>query len=135
MYGSCNHFALSLHNLLGYNAYIIEDINREGVHIFCQIYRYKTWYYVDARGITTSFDEFMNVTKEFVHDEYTIRSLTSEDIYEWENYCDYNQEAYAFAEAIIEKYKDFYTLWYLGSSTKWIMRKEDGQIDCPPPFC
>ena len=78
--------------------------------MFCQIYKNRTWYYIDARGITTSFDEFMEVAKKFVSDEFTIRRLTDDDIEEWENECDYNEEAYAFAEAIIEKYKDCYTL-------------------------
>lgn len=108
--GSCNIFAFCLQKCLGYNAYVIEPNDKNGCHMFCQIYKNRTWYYIDARGITTSFDEFMEVAKKFVSDEFTIRRLTDDDIEEWENECDYNEEAYAFAEAIIEKYKDCYTL-------------------------
>ncbi len=78
--------------------------------MFCQVYRCGIWYYIDARGITTCFDEFLQIAKRFVKDEFTIRRLTSDDIDKWENECDYNQEAYAFAEAVIEKYKECYKL-------------------------
>lgn len=67
--GSCHYFALSLQKLLNYNAYIIEGNNKKGFHVFCQVYRNKKWYYVDARGVTSSFDEFMDVAKIFVSDE------------------------------------------------------------------
>ena len=108
--GSCHHFALSLQKVLGYNPYIIQGNNKTSFHVFCQIYKGCTWYYIDARGITTSFDEFMSVAREFVSDEYTIRPVTPDDIEEWEKDSDYNEEAYAFSEAVIEKYKECYTL-------------------------
>jgi hypothetical protein len=68
------------------------------------------WYYVDARGITTSFDEFMAVAREFVSDEYTIRPATLEDIEEWEKDSKYNEVAYAFAEVVIRKFQTYYIL-------------------------
>ena len=52
----------------------------------------------------------MSVAREFVSDEYTIRPVTPDDIEEWEKDSDYNEEAYAFSEAVIEKYKECYTL-------------------------
>ena len=52
----------------------------------------------------------MTVAKEFVKDEYTIKPVTSDIIEEWENYSDYNDEAYAFAEAVIKKFKNYYSL-------------------------
>ena len=110
LFGSCNHFALSLQNKLGYKPYIIENQDDKGFHAFCQIYSNRRWYYVDARGITSSFNEFMDVAKNFVTGEYVIRPVNSDDIAEWENYGDYDKEAYAFAEAIIEKYKECYIL-------------------------
>lgn len=108
--GSCNHFAVCLQKVLGYNPYIIEGKNHVSFHAFCQLYKNRTWYYVDARGITTSFDEFMTVAREFVSDEYTIRPATTEDIVEWEKGSKYNEVAYAFAEAVIRKYQMYYTL-------------------------
>lgn len=108
--GSCNHFAVSLHKVLGYQPYIIQGNNKVGFHAFCQIYTGGTWYYVDARGITTSFDEFMMVAREFVSDEYTIKPAEAKDIEEWDNGSEYNEEAYAFAEAVIRKYRAYYTI-------------------------
>ncbi len=108
--GSCNHFALSLQKILNYTPYIIEGRNKKGFHAFCQIYRNRKWYYVDARGITSSFNEFMDVAKTFVTDEYVIRPVNSEDIKEWEDYGNFNDEAYAFAENVINKFKECYTL-------------------------
>ena len=83
--GSCHHFALSLNKMLGYSAYIIEGNNKRGFHAFCQIYKNNQCFYVDARGITSSFDEFMCVASEFVKDEYTIRAIEDDDIEEWKN--------------------------------------------------
>ena len=65
---------------------------------------------MDARGITSSFDEFMVVASEFVGDEYIIRPVTLGDIEEWKNDSNYEDEALSFAEAVIEKYKDYYRL-------------------------
>lgn len=108
--GSCHHFALSLKKALNYNPYIIEGIDEKSFHAFCQIYRNGKWRYVDARGITSSFNEFMDIAKRFVGDEYIIRPVNSNDIDEWERDSNYNAEAYAFAEAVIKKFKECYTL-------------------------
>ena len=108
--GSCHHFALGLEKVLGYTPYIIQGNDKKSFHAFCQIYKKKKWFYVDARGITSSFDEFMFVAREFVSDEYTIRPVEEEDIEEWKKDSNYDDEALAFAEALIEKYKECYTL-------------------------
>lgn len=106
--GSCNHFTVSLAKVLGYTPYIIEANSNKGFHAFCQVYKKQKWYYIDARGVTSSFNEFMDIAKTFVKDEYIIRPVNPEDIEEWEKDFNYNEEAYAFAEAIIEKYKECY---------------------------
>lgn len=107
--GSCNYFVLGLKNVLGYTPYIIQGNNGVSFHAFCQIYKKGKWYYIDARGITTSFDEFMDVAQEFVTDSYTIRAVNDQDIEEWKA-DDYFEEALSFAEAVIEKYIECYTL-------------------------
>lgn len=108
--GSCNHFAVALQKVLGYTPYIIEGKECNSFHAFCQVYRKRTWYYVDARGITSSFDEFMSVASEFVSGVYTIKEATVDVIRSLENGVNYNKEAYAFAEAVINKYRECYTL-------------------------
>lgn len=107
--GSCHIFAESLQKKLGYNLYIIESIDKKGFHAFCQIYVDNRLYYVDARGMTSSFDEFMEVAKQLVHGEYIIRPVLPEELAEWKKE-DYYEEASYLAESIIEKYKECYTL-------------------------
>ena len=108
--GSCHLFAMALNKIFGYTPYIIEPKHKRGVHAFCQIYKSGQWYYVDARGITTSFDEFMGDIKIFVNNEYMIRPIEQSDIDKCSENDDYAKEGYAFAEAIINKYKSFYEL-------------------------
>lgn len=107
--GACNIFGLALNKVLNYNIYIIQGNDKKGFHVFGQFYKNRKWYYVDARGITSSFDEFMLVAREFISDEYTIRQVTEEDIQDWKDDV-YNDEGLAFAEAVIEKYKECYIL-------------------------
>ena len=108
--GSCNHFAVALHKTMGYPIYVIESKGKKGFHAFCEISRNKQRYFADARGITSSFDEFMEIAKIFVADEYIIRPAESDDINDWEANSDFNEEAYAFSEAIINKYRECYSL-------------------------
>lgn len=108
--GSCNHFAVSLGKIYNYNVYVIQQNDKRGFHAFCQIYKNRQWYYADARGITSSFDEFIDGVRIFVGDEFTIRPMSADDVAEWEKDCKYNDEAYAFSEAVIKKYSECYTL-------------------------
>lgn len=108
--GSCNHFAVALNKVLGYTPYIIETPNRKGFHAFCQVCKSGRVYYVDARGMTSSFDEFMVVAREFVPGEFTIKQATQDVIEEWESGSRYNEQAYAFAEAVIKKFIGCYTV-------------------------
>ena len=108
--GSCHLFALALKQIFNYTPYIIEPNHKRGFHVFCEIYKNGQWYYIDARGITTSFNEFMEVAKIFVTDEYSIRPIEQSDIDKWNNDDNYVKEGKAFAEKVIKKYKAFYEL-------------------------
>ena len=110
--GSCHIFSLGLQKVFGYTPYIIEGKNKRSFHSFCQIYnsQKRIWYYIDARGVTTSFDEFLDVAKEFVSDEYTIRQMNEEDIKELKKDDNHYEIALDFAVAVIERYKEYYTV-------------------------
>lgn len=110
--GSCELFALALQEMLGYNPYVIEGTNGTGFHAFCQIYKNGKWYYVDARGITSCFNEFMDVAKIFVKNEYIIRPVSATDIDEWKKEDEYGdiKAGLSFAKAVIEKYQLHYVL-------------------------
>ncbi|MCD8074214.1 MAG: hypothetical protein LUF27_04105 [Lachnospiraceae bacterium] len=107
--GSCHHFAWAAQRVLGYQPYIIEQNVGVGFHVLCQVYKNRKLYYIDARGVTTSFDEFMTVAKEFVHGEFVIRPVEKADFDGWEK-DDYNSEGLAFAEEFIREYRDCYTI-------------------------
>lgn len=108
--GSCHLFALGLEKVFGYAPYIVEGKDKRSFHTFCQIYKRGVWFYVDARGITTSYNEFMDVAKEFVSGEYTIRPISAADIEEFRREDIYYDIALDFAVAVIEKYKNYYTI-------------------------
>lgn len=108
--GSCDRFAIALNKVLGYNPYIVESVEEPHFHAFCQVYKDRRLYYVDARGITSSFDEFMEIAGRFASGEFIIRPVTSIDIEQWENDGYYVDEGNAFAEALIHRYKECYTL-------------------------
>ena len=109
LYGSCHIFAASLKKIFGYTPYIIEQIDGKGFHAFCQVCRNESVCYVDARGITSSFDEFMEVAEQFVKGEYIIRPAEDADLNAAPSE-DYDKEGSDFAKAVIEKYKECYTL-------------------------
>ena len=52
----------------------------------------------------------MDVAKEFVSDEYTIRQMNEEDIKELKKDDNYYEIALDFAVAVIERYKEYYTV-------------------------
>lgn len=52
----------------------------------------------------------MSVAKTFVTDGFIIRPVEINDVDEWEKDDNYNDKAYAFAEAVIERYKECYVL-------------------------
>ena len=108
--GSCHIFALSLSKILGYTPYLIERKDKKGFHAFCQVYKNYQQFYVDARGVTASFDEFMDVAGDFVTGEFIVREITPQDIEKWENTEDCYEEALLFSEAVIKEYEECYRI-------------------------
>lgn len=108
--GSCHLFALSLSKVLGYSPYLIETKDGMHFHAFCQAYSKNRHYYIDARGVTTSFDEFMDVAEDFVTGEFNIREIDSQDIERWKIDEVYFKEALLFAETVIKNFEDCYRI-------------------------
>lgn len=101
--GSCQAFALKIEEILGYKAFIVEERDGNGHHVFCSANLNGKTAYIDARGVTTSFDEFFEVASEFVKKPYRIRRVNKADITGWsEASCDNSHEEHlALAEAVI----------------------------------
>lgn len=106
LHGSCQLFSLALHNIFGYDAY---KITWDGLHkhYFCMIDLDKTKIYIDVRGMTTDFNEFVRTFCPGLL--YIPYSIEPQNIAEDE---DLNAEGdvtgYAFANEIIERYQSFY---------------------------
>ena len=110
--GSCQAFALKVEEILGYKSFIIESRNGKGHHVFCQATLDGKNAFIDARGVTTSFDEFMEVAAEFVERPFVIRRVDKKDKAEWERNASTNshKEHLAFAEAVIKANIECYKL-------------------------
>lgn len=89
---------------------MIECIYTKRFHAFCRVSKNGQLYYIDARGVTTSFDEFMEVASFFVPSDYNIREITSTDLEAWNRDEEYLLEAFAFAEAVIKDYEESYRI-------------------------
>lgn len=93
---------MKVEEILGYEAFIIEERERPRFHAFCQAYLNGKKAYIDARGVTTSFDEFMEVAGEFVKGPFVIRRINEKDIIKWQSSSDNSHEEHlALAEKVI----------------------------------
>jgi hypothetical protein len=109
--GCCNIFATELRKALGYEVFIIEQINKKGFHVFCQACMDNDWYYIDVRGVTTNFDEFLKGIRMFIKSEFIVRKVTSKDIATWDEFNDEKDIAIELSQAIIRKYKNYYMIY------------------------
>ena len=108
LHGSCQLFSLALHKSFGYNAYKITWKGRH-IHYFCMIDLGKHKIYIDVRGMTTDFNEFvLTFCPGLLHSPYSIepQNIAEDEILNDEG----DVTGYAFANEIIERYPSFYVL-------------------------
>ncbi len=93
--GVCQLFAYALHKRFRYEVYKIQV--EKGFHVFCKTLDNK---YIDVRGITSSFDDFVKGTglSYLTNDTSTVYTFVEEDF----NGC-YYEIALAFANLLIER--------------------------------
>ena len=111
LHGSCNLFALALHDEFGYDVYEIRNNENKMRHVFCKSTYQGQEVYIDIRGITTDLNECMfefktNFYNCVCNGTYCItpRNL-EEDIY-LENEGD--KTGYLFAKTIIKRFYQYY---------------------------
>ena len=108
LHGSCQLFSLALHKNFGYNAYKITWEGRH-IHYFCMIDLGKHKIYIDVRGMTTDFNEFvLTFCPGLLHSPYSIEPQNIAEDERLNNEGDLT--GYAFANEIIEKCPSFYAL-------------------------
>lgn len=106
LHGSCNLFALALHEEFKYEVYEIRDSKGIMVHVFCRaIYRNRI-VYIDVRGVTTDFVECVSEFRNYFYNDYYIVARNIEEDKWLENEGD--KTGYQFARSIIKKYRRYY---------------------------
>ena len=107
--GSCQLFSLALHQEFGYDAFEI----RQGIfcHFFCKATYAGEPIYIDVRGMTTSWEEFLSGTYADFHD---YDEITPQDIEETAKLNDpddlYAKDGLAFAKYLIHEYPEYYDI-------------------------
>lgn len=73
LHGYCTTFAKLLHRKYGYPVYKIEKKNGNYIHCFCTAIWNGITYYIDVRGITNNYDEFISEFEDFVSKEESLQ--------------------------------------------------------------
>lgn len=107
LHGSCQLFALALNKKFNYPVYELVQKDKM-LHSFCIVsYKCKKLY-IDIRGATSDFEEFMQGVYMIDGYEYI---LQQRDIHEDEKLNKkWDDIGYALAQAIIEKFPTYYNL-------------------------
>lgn len=102
-HGICHLFAFELNRKYGYPMFIIN--NNSGCHIFCKSKDGK--FYIDVRGFTDNFSEFISGTevKDAMEDSIQRYEFEIEDLKE-----KYVDEYRAFARVIIQEDEERYVM-------------------------
>lgn len=116
LYGSCNLFALALHNKFNYAVYEIIDDEDKLIHVFCITSYNDELSFVDVRGITNDaksfFIEFFNFSplKKGTANKLKIRLRDlSEDQQDLTLNNNFEKIAYSFSNEIINLYSTAYS--------------------------
>ena len=105
--GSCHLFALALHKEFGYDVFEI----RKGTscHFFCQATYRDGPVYIDVRGVTASWEEFLAGAYADFHDHDKIIHQDIEETEELNNSNDpYAEGGLAFAKYLINEHPEYY---------------------------
>ena len=105
--GSCELFALALSKKYGYQVYeIVQDDKM--IHSFCIAIYKGVKLYIDVRGITSNYKEFLLGVRINKKNSFVIQKRNIEDDKllkgEWD------KEGYGFAVAIINNFPQYYTI-------------------------
>lgn len=106
LHGSCNLFALVLHEKFGYDVYEIRDDKDRMVHMFCQGTYKGQDVYIDVRGVTTDCVECFSEFRAFLQGGYKISSCDIDEDMRLEDEGD--KTGYSFAKALVEKFPRYY---------------------------
>ena len=108
LHGSCDIFAEQLRKTCkDYDVYRIENKNGRPIHWYAQTYYKNMPIYIDIRGATTSFEEFISEFRPHIVDGYKIQKETEDVISMDEHWV---ETGILFATAIINEYAEYYCI-------------------------
>ena len=108
LYGSCHIFASQLCKIYeDYNVYEIMNSSGRTIHWYAQTYYKNMPIYIDVRGATTSFEEFISEFRPHIVDGYKIQKQNKELPFSEE---DWIETGILFATAIINEYAEYYCI-------------------------
>jgi hypothetical protein len=105
LHGSCDLFACALHKQFGYEICEIENKNNKAIHWFCQSKYNGNTIYIDVRGATTDFGEFISEFEGLIseNDSMTCKNIEDADLHnEWVI------TGFLFAYAVINEHPEYY---------------------------
>ena len=106
LHGSCNLFALALHEKLGYPVFEVIDHQGRMAHVFCKAEYHGQEVFVDVRGATTDITECLSEFIAPLRKGYSIRLRDLEKDRRLEEEGD--TTGFSFAKAVVEKDIDYY---------------------------
>lgn len=101
--GSCELFALALHNKYGYDVFEVVSDGKM-VHTFCKEDDFNA--FIDVRGITENINDFMDGVMISSGTDYEIRPRDISEDQRLSN--EWDSLAMEFANAIINRHPDYY---------------------------
>lgn len=104
LHGSCQLFALELHNRYGYEGLNLQVPGNENRHFFCTTNVGGKDVYIDVRGITDNLDDLID---EFVFDDYEIVEY---DFSDEKNLSEADKVGLDFARQIIDNNRELYEI-------------------------
>ena len=105
--GSCELFALALSRKYGYQVYeIVQDGKMK--HAFCIAVYKGVKLYIDVRGITSNYKEFLLGVRVNKNNSFFIQKRNTVEDEQLKG--EWDKEGYGFAVAIIKNFPQYYTI-------------------------
>lgn len=109
LHGICHIFAYALHKIFGYEIYEILSSDRKTIHWFCLSCYQKKKVYVDIRGATTDYEEFLAEFQPWIGQDSIVNHYKKMNDMDFKD--DWEDIGLKFAREIIAKNFDYYCIY------------------------
>lgn len=106
LHGYCDEFAFSLHEKFGYPVYQINDEDGKMIHCFAMIIFNDIHYFIDVRGVTTDYSEFLSEFEDWTDEESSIENTKELNL----GIVSISEENKAFMEKLFSDYGYYYKI-------------------------